>query len=235
MSSSHQPVIRLNTVTKVYQNGLLEVPVLHGVDFCVEKNEYVAIMGPSGSGKSTLMNILGGLDQPTTGDYLFQGRNIAQMDDIDLSAIRNAKIGFVFQNFSLLPRMTASENVQVPLVYAGISVRERRHRAEEMLDRVGLSDRGHHRPNELSGGQKQRVALARALINRPSIILADEPTGNLDSRTSCEIMALLETLHQEGQTIILVTHEDDIAEYAHRVVVLRDGMIVSDVAQQKKL
>lgn len=221
-------IIELKGVTKVYRTGTLEVPVLHGIDFQVARNEYVAIMGPSGSGKSTLMNILGGLDHPTDGDYFFEGRNIAGMSDEDLSRVRNERIGFVFQNFSLLPRMDAAENVQVPLVYAGVGVRSRRRRADEMLAKVGLSERGHHRPNELSGGQKQRVAMARALINRPSIVLADEPTGNLDSTTSREIMGLLDELHREGQTIILVTHEDDIAAHAKRRIVLRDGNIVND-------
>jgi len=222
-------VIDLQSVTKVYKTGLLELPVLHDINFQVEVNEYVAIMGPSGSGKSTLMNILGGLDQPTSGNYLFDGKNIAHMNDEDLSKIRNERIGFVFQNFSLLPRMTASENVQVPLVYAGTAVRERKQRADEMLRKVGLGERVHHRPNELSGGQKQRVALARALINNPSIILADEPTGNLDSKTSREIMVLLGKLHSEGNTIILVTHEDDIADYALRTIILNDGIIVRDI------
>jgi len=227
-------IIDLRQVTKVYRSGVLEVPVLHGIDFRIERNEYVAIMGPSGSGKSTLMNILGGLDHPTGGEYYFEGRNIAGMNDEDMSRIRNAKIGFVFQNFSLLPRMNASENVQVPLVYAGVGVRSRRMRAEGMLAKVGLSDRSHHRPSELSGGQKQRVAMARALINEPSVVLADEPTGNLDSTTSREIMGLLDALHREGQTIILVTHEDDIAAHARRTIVLRDGRIINDEMRPDK-
>ncbi|MBN1296702.1 ABC transporter ATP-binding protein [bacterium] len=221
-------VVHLRNITKIYRTDALDVPVLHAIDLTVERNEYAAIMGPSGSGKSTLMNILGVLDSPTHGEYFFEGWNIAHRDDFSLSRIRNDRIGFVFQNFSLLPRMTACENVQVPLIYAGVPVRERRRRAEAMLARVGLADRYRHRPGELSGGQKQRVALARALINGPSMILADEPTGNLDSQTSCEIMKLFDSLHADGQTIILVTHEDEIAAHARRTIVLRDGRIIDD-------
>ncbi len=218
-------VIEMKKIVKTYRMGELEVQVLFGIDLIVSTDEFVAIMGPSGSGKSTLMNILGGLDRPTSGEYRFDGRDIAGLDDRELSGIRNRRIGFVFQNFSLLPKMSARENVEVPLVYAGVAIRERRERAVEMLKKVGLAARGHHRPSELSGGEKQRVAIARALINRPSVILADEPTGNLDSRTSYEIMDVMAALRQEGNTIILVTHEDDIARYAERKIVLRDGRI----------
>jgi putative ABC transport system ATP-binding protein len=221
-------VIELRNVGKVYHLGTLIVSVLRNIDLKIKYNEMTAIMGPSGSGKSTLMNILGALDQPSTGEYRFDGQDISKLDDNQLSMIRNNRIGFVFQNFSLLPRMSARENVEIPLVYAGVPSRERKERAEQLLQKVGLANRERHRPNELSGGEKQRVAIARALVNRPSVILADEPTGNLDSHTSYEIMDLLTELHQENHTIILVTHEDDIAEYAQRVVVLRDGQIADD-------
>ncbi len=229
MSNTISPVIELKAVNKVYHLGTLSVSVLHKIDLTIAHNDMTAIMGPSGSGKSTLMNILGALDQPTSGDYYFDGQNISGMNDNELSMIRNNRIGFVFQNFSLLPRMSARENIEVPLVYAGVTPKERRERAEQLLQKVGLSNRGHHRPNELSGGEKQRVAIARALINRPSVILADEPTGNLDSRTSYEIMELFTALHEEQHTIILVTHEDDISAYAQRKIMLRDGRISDDV------
>jgi putative ABC transport system ATP-binding protein len=229
MNSRRPPVIELRNVSKVYRMGALTLQVLFGIDVTVEQNEFVAIMGPSGSGKSTLMNILGALDQPTSGEYLFDNQNISGLDDDALSRIRNRRIGFVFQNFSLLPRMTARENVEVPLVYAGMSLRDRHNRSERMLEKVGLGARGHHRPNEMSGGEKQRVAIARALVNQPSVILADEPTGNLDSRTSHEIMEIMTELEKEGHTIILVTHEEDIAAYAHRKITLRDGRIEDDV------
>ncbi len=229
MSNTISPVIELKAVNKVYHLGTLSVSVLHKIDLTIAHNDMTAIMGPSGSGKSTLMNILGALDQPTSGDYYFDGQNISGMNDNELSMIRNNRIGFVFQNFSLLPRMSARENIEVPLVYAGVTPKERRERAEQLLQKVGLSNRGHDRPNELSGGEKQRVAIARALINRPSVILADEPTGNLDSRTSYEIMELFTALHEEQHTIILVTHEDDISAYAQRKIMLRDGRISDDV------
>lgn len=229
MNSRSKPVIELRNIDKVYRMGSLDLQVLFDINLAVEQNEFVAVMGPSGSGKSTLMNILGGLDQPTSGDYLFENQNISRLDDGELSRIRNQRIGFVFQNFSLLPRMTARENVEVPLVYAGLSPKERRFRVETMLEKVGLGRRGHHRPNEMSGGEKQRVAIARALVNHPSVILADEPTGNLDSKTSYEIMEILVGLEKEGHTIILVTHEDDIAAYAKRRITLRDGKIADDV------
>jgi putative ABC transport system ATP-binding protein len=204
------------------------VRALNGVDITIRRNEFVAIMGPSGSGKSTLMNTIGCLDTPDVGDYWLNGHRVSELDDDALARIRNKEIGFVFQTFNLLPRATALANVELPLVYAGIGGRERRERAEAVLVSVGLGERMHHRPNELSGGQRQRVAVARALVNRPSIILADEPTGNLDSATSVEIMALFESLHGQGQTIILVTHEPDIAQHAKRQIVLRDGKVASD-------
>ncbi len=229
MSNRNKSVIELKNINKVYRMGALTLQVLFDINLTVQHNEFVAIMGPSGSGKSTLMNILGGLDQPTSGDYLFDGQNISGLDDGALSRIRNQRIGFVFQNFSLLPRMTARENVEVPLVYAGMSPKERRSQAEKMLEKVGLGRRGHHRPSEMSGGEKQRVAIARALVNHPSVILADEPTGNLDTKTSYEIMDILIGLEKEGQTIILVTHEDDIAAYARRRITLRDGKISEDI------
>ncbi|MFY8133272.1 MAG: ABC transporter ATP-binding protein [Bacteroidia bacterium] len=205
--------------------GTETVHALRGVSFSIEKNEYVALMGPSGSGKSTLMNILGCLDTPSSGEYWLNGKDVSKMTDNELAAVRNIEIGFVFQTFNLLPRNTALENVALPLVYAGVKKEEREARAAQVLTMVGLADRMSHRPNELSGGQRQRVAVARALVNNPSIILADEPTGNLDTKTSHEIMALFEEIHKNGNTIILVTHEEDIAQHAKRIVRLRDGLV----------
>ena len=228
-------VIELRDIVKTYDMGGAEqVLALRGVSMAIAKNEYVAIMGPSGSGKSTLMNIIGCLDTPTSGLYQFNGVNVSEMDDNDLAQVRNKEIGFVFQTFNLLPRSDALHNVELPLIYGGVSSSERKQRALETLDHVGLGDRVHHKPNELSGGQRQRVAVARALVTRPSIILADEPTGNLDTKTGEEIMALFEELHHQGNTIILVTHEADIAEHAHRVVRLRDGKIETDEPVQKR-
>ncbi len=221
-------VIEIEDVTKLYQMGEETIHALRGVSIRIHRNEYLAIMGPSGSGKSTMMNMLGCLDTPTAGRYEFNRKNVATMTDDELAAIRNREIGFVFQTFNLLPRADALRNVELPLIYAGIPAHERRERARQALEHVGLGDRVHHRPNELSGGQRQRVAIARALVNSPSIILADEPTGNLDSRTGEEIMALFETLYEQGNTIIVVTHEEDIAAHARRVVRLRDGLIESD-------
>jgi putative ABC transport system ATP-binding protein len=204
------------------------LPVLKGIDLEIMQNEYVALMGPSGSGKSTLMNIIGCLDTPTRGRYVLNGQDVSRMQDDDLATVRNVEIGFVFQQFNLLPRLTAVENVALPLVYAGVPRKERQEKALLMLERVGLADRSHHKPNELSGGQCQRVAIARALINDPSLILADEPTGNLDSKTSVEIMDIFGKIHSQGNTVVLVTHEEDIATYAHRVVRLRDGIVEND-------
>jgi putative ABC transport system ATP-binding protein len=221
-------VIHIEGVTKEYKMGEEIVRALRGVDLSIYRNEYVAIMGPSGSGKSTMMNLLGCLDTPTSGKYEFNGKNVATMEDDELAEIRNKEIGFVFQTFNLLPRSTALQNVELPLVYAGISGEERREKALAALQSVGLGDRVHHKPNELSGGQRQRVAIARALVNNPSIILADEPTGNLDTKTSIEIMNIFETLYEQGNTIIVVTHEEDIARHARRIVRLRDGLIESD-------
>lgn len=221
-------VILLKDLKKDYYLGKMVIPVLKGLNLTIERNEYVALMGPSGSGKSTLMNILGCLDVPTGGDYILNGNNVSGMNDNRLAEIRNHEIGFVFQTFNLLPRLTALENVALPLVYAGASKKERLARAAEVLGAVNLTDRMHHKPNELSGGQRQRVAIARALVNNPAIILADEPTGNLDSTTSYEIMAIFEEINKKGNTVILVTHEEDIARYARRVVRLRDGIIESD-------
>jgi len=218
---------------KTYEMGTNEVHALQGVSFAIQRNEYVAIMGPSGSGKSTLMNLIGCLDTPTKGEYWLNGRLVSEMDDDELAHIRNKEIGFVFQTFNLLARATALHNVELPLIYSGISAKERGERAKKSLQMVELSDRMHHKPNELSGGQRQRVAIARALVNHPSIILADEPTGNLDSQTGVEIMKLFDRLHAEGNTIILVTHERDIAEFAHRVISIRDGKIASDEPMQK--
>ena len=228
-------VIEFKSIVKNYDmGGAQEVQALRGVSLSIAKNEYVAIMGPSGSGKSTLMNIIGCLDTPTSGQYLFNGVNVSEMDDNELAKIRNKEIGFVFQTFNLLPRSDALHNVELPLIYAGVSSAERRRRAQETLEHVQLGDRVHHKPNELSGGQRQRVAVARALVTNPSIILADEPTGNLDSRTGDEIMMLFEELHRQGNTIILVTHEADIAEHAIRVIRLRDGHIESDELISKR-
>ena len=221
-------VIEIEQVTKLYRMGEEVIHALRGVGLRIHRNEYLAIMGPSGSGKSTLMNMLGCLDTPTAGRYDFNGKNVAHMDDDELAEIRNREIGFVFQTFNLLPRSDALHNVELPLIYAGVHKHERRERALRALDHVGLGQRVHHKPNELSGGQRQRVAIARALINNPSIILADEPTGNLDSRTGEEIMALFEELYRQGNTIIVVTHEEDIAHHARRIVRLRDGLIESD-------
>jgi putative ABC transport system ATP-binding protein len=221
-------VIDIQNVTKLYRMGEEIVHALRGVDIQVRRNEYLAIMGPSGSGKSTLMNMLGCLDTPTSGHYQFNGKDVSSMKDDELASIRNREIGFVFQTFNLLPRSTSLHNVELPLIYAGIPPAERRERARQALQNVGLGERMMHKPNELSGGQRQRVAVARALVNHPSIILADEPTGNLDSKTGDEIMQLFETLYEQGNTIIVVTHEEDVARHARRTVRLHDGLIASD-------
>jgi putative ABC transport system ATP-binding protein len=223
-----KPLISIENLRKTYIMGDSEVKALQSASLNIYKNEYVALMGPSGSGKSTLMNLLGCLDSPTSGVYSLNGNNVANMVDEELALVRNKEIGFVFQTFNLLPRLSALENVALPLVYAGVPIKTRLNRAKDMLAAVGLKDRMDHKPNELSGGQRQRVAVARALVNNPSIILADEPTGNLDSKTSYEIMQLFEEIHKLGNTIILVTHEPDIAEHAHRIVKLKDGFIESD-------
>jgi len=221
-------IISLRDVHKVYDMGAEQVRALNGVDLEIESGEYVAIMGPSGSGKSTLMNLIGCLDTPTSGSYVLNGTAVEKLTDHELAAIRNKEIGFVFQTFNLLARTDALQNVELPLVYAGMPRRERRERAARALERVGLAERAHHQPNELSGGQRQRVAVARALVNDPSILLADEPTGNLDSATSAEIMELFAELHRQGNTVLLVTHEQDIAAHAKRRIVLRDGKVVTD-------
>ena len=226
-------VIQLRDLRREYDMGGEIIHALRGVSLTIRRNEYVAIMGPSGSGKSTLMNLLGCLDTPNGGEYWLNGQEVSRLSDDALARVRNREIGFVFQTFNLLPRATALQNVELPMVYAGAATRERRARAAEALARVGLGERMEHRPNELSGGQRQRVAIARALVNRPSILLADEPTGNLDSATSAEIMRVFGQLHAQGQTVILVTHEADIAAHAHRVVTLRDGRLESDVAQSE--
>jgi len=221
-------IIHLEQIRKSYFLGKNELQVLKGIDMDIVKNEFVALMGPSGSGKSTLMNILGCLDSPTGGRYILNGKDVSRMPDNDLAEVRNQEIGFVFQQFNLLPRLTAAENVALPLIYNGIGRKERHERAMEVLGKVKLTDRSHHKPNELSGGQCQRVAIARALINNPSIILADEPTGNLDSRTSYEIMDIIGKIHEDGNTVILVTHEEDISTFAHRIIRLKDGQVETD-------
>ncbi len=227
-----EPIIRIRDLTRHYEMGTETVQALRGVSLDIGRNEYVAIMGPSGSGKSTMMNMIGCLDTPTGGEYWLNGQEVSQLSDDQLARVRNKEIGFVFQTFNLLPRATSLHNVELPLVYAGVSAKERRNRASAALRRVGLGDRMDHRPNELSGGQRQRVAIARALVNEPSILLADEPTGNLDSTTSEEIMQVFGELHRQGQTIIMVTHEADIAAHAERTVVLRDGRVETDRVTQ---
>jgi putative ABC transport system ATP-binding protein len=226
-------VIQIRDMVRTYEMGAETVQALRGLSLEIRRNEYVAIMGPSGSGKSTLMNLIGCLDTPTAGEYWLNGQEVSRMPDDALARVRNREIGFVFQTFNLLPRASALANVELPLVYAGVGTRQRRQRAEAALTRVGLGNRMDHRPNELSGGQRQRVAIARALVNEPAILLADEPTGNLDSTTSEEIMKVFESLHQQGQTIIMVTHEADIAAHAERTVILRDGRMASDTRRRE--
>ena len=225
-------IIILENIQKSYFMGNQAIPVLKGITLDIFKNEYVALMGPSGSGKSTLMNILGCLDSPTGGRYILNSKDVSKMPDDDLAEVRNTEIGFVFQQFNLLPRLSAAENVALPLIYAGVSKKERIERAMEALKKVGLEDRSHHKSNELSGGQIQRVAIARALVNNPSLLLADEPTGNLDSKTSVEVMEIFGKIRDAGNTVVLVTHEEDIARYAHRVVRLRDGLVESDKVKE---
>lgn len=222
------PIIELKNIARTYRVGSETIYALRSVTLDISKNEYVALMGPSGSGKSTLMNVLGCLDTPSDGEYMLNGIAVSKMSDNDLAEVRNKEIGFVFQSFNLLPRYSALENVILPLVYAGMPKAEREERGKLVLEQVGLTERMYHKPNELSGGQKQRVAIARALVNNPAIILADEPTGNLDSKTSIEIMGLFEEIHKHGNTIIIVTHEEDIAQYAHRIVRLKDGLVELD-------
>ena len=229
---SEEAIIRLGDIQKSYFMGNQAIPVLKGITLDIFKNEYVALMGPSGSGKSTLMNILGCLDSPTGGKYILNSKDVSKMADDELAEVRNSEIGFVFQQFNLLPRLSAAENVALPLIYAGVPKKERTERAMEALKKVGLEDRSHHKSNELSGGQIQRVAIARALVNNPSLLLADEPTGNLDSRTSVEVMEIFGKIQQAGNTVVLVTHEEDIARYAHRIVRLRDGLIESDTTKE---
>ena len=228
------PLVALEHVVKTYRMGDVQVHALRGVSLTIERGEFTAVMGASGSGKSTLMNILGCLDRPTSGRYLLEGREVSSLSPDELAGIRNRTLGFVFQNFNLLPRTSALENVELPLLYAGLSTAERHARATESLGRVGLAERAHHHPNQMSGGQQQRVAIARALVNRPRVILADEPTGNLDSRTSVEVMALFQELGRSGITVLLVTHEPDIAEYASRVVTMRDGHVLSDARREQR-
>lgn len=228
-------VISLKDIRKSYYLGKQELPVLKGINLTITSNEYVALMGPSGSGKSTLINIIGCLDTPTDGQYILNGKDVSRMEDDELADVRNVEIGFVFQQFNLLPRLTAWENVAMPLIYAGAGKKDREERARAILDKVGLGDRAHHKPNELSGGQSQRVAIARALVNNPSLILADEPTGNLDTKTSVEIMELFSQIHAQGNTVILVTHEEDIANYTHRVVRIRDGVVETDKRKEAAL
>ena len=223
-----QSIIHLEAIQKSYFMGALAIPVLKGISLDIFKNEYVALMGPSGSGKSTLMNILGCLDTPTGGQYVLNGKDVSKMSDDELADVRNMEIGFVFQQFNLLPRLTAAENVALPLVYAGVNKKERTDRAMEALRKVGLADRSHHKSNEMSGGQIQRVAIARAIVNNPSLLLADEPTGNLDSKTSVEVMEIFSAIQAAGNTVVLVTHEEDIASYARRIIRLRDGHIETD-------
>src|SRR6476469_1442384 len=223
-----EAIIHLDNIKKNYYLGKQVIEVLKGISFDILKNEYVALMGPSGSGKSTLMNILGCLDTPTSGTYILNGHDVSSMADNDLADVRNKEIGFVFQQFNLLPRLTAAENVALPLVYAGVPRKIRMLKALEVLNKVNLADRSHHKPNEMSGGQNQRVAIARALVNDPSMILADEPTGNLDTKTSYEIMDIFGKIHASGNTVVLVTHEEDIANHAHRIIRLRDGVLESD-------
>jgi len=226
-------LIEIQDLNKDYIMGELHVPALMEINLKIQKNEYVAIMGPSGSGKSTLMNILGCLDTPTSGNYLFNKQDVSQLDDDALSSMRNKEIGFIFQNFNLLPKLTALQNVELPLVYAGVNKHDRHDRAKQALHKVGLTERMEHKPTELSGGQRQRVAIARALVSKPGILLADEPTGALDSKTGDEIMELFEDLHKEGNTIILITHEQEIADYAHRTIYIKDGRIHSDTINPK--
>jgi putative ABC transport system ATP-binding protein len=228
-------VIEIHEIVKNYQIGSVIVRALRSVTLDIKRNEYVAIMGPSGSGKSTLMNILGCLDTPTKGQYILNGTDVSKMEDDMLAEIRNKEIGFVFQTFNLLPRYTALENVTLPLIYAGVARHDRDEHAKKVLDQVGLADRMTHKPNELSGGQRQRVAIARAMVNDPSIILADEPTGNLDSKTSADIMGLLDKIHDDGNTVIVVTHEEDIARHAHRIIKLMDGEVSADYVNEKRI
>ena len=227
-------LIDLKDIYKIYQMGSTQINALDGLDCTIDKGEYVALMGPSGSGKSTLMNVIGCLDSPSSGTYILNGTNVSTMTDDDLATVRNVEIGFVFQSFNLLPRTSALENVALPLVYAGVAKKERLERAQVVLEKVGLGDRGDHKPNELSGGQRQRVAIARALINNPSIVLADEPTGNLDSKSSLEIMALFKEIHAEGNTVVMVTHEEDIAKYAKRTIRMIDGKMANQYATSER-
>jgi putative ABC transport system ATP-binding protein len=230
-----ESVIHLNDIRKNYYLGKNILNVLKGINLDIFQNEYVALMGPSGSGKSTLMNILGCLDSPSSGEYILNGQDVSKMEDNSLAQVRNKEIGFVFQQFNLMPRLNALENVAIPLIYGGVNKKEREEKAIQMLEKVGLGDRYKHRPNELSGGQCQRVAIARALVNDPSIILADEPTGNLDSKTSIEIMEIFGHIHAGGNTVVLVTHEEDIADHAHRIIRLRDGIVESDRKNERIL
>lgn len=225
-------LIDIKDVFKIYQMGTTQINALDGLDCTIEKGEYVALMGPSGSGKSTLMNVIGCLDSPTSGVYELNGTNVSTMTDDELATVRNVEIGFVFQSFNLLPRTSALDNVALPLVYAGVPKKERSQRAQAALEKVGLGDRGDHKPNELSGGQRQRVAIARALVNNPSIVLADEPTGNLDSKSSLEIMAIFDEIHKDGNTVVMVTHEEDIAKYAKRTIRMRDGKLEQQLEKQ---